>query len=197
MNAQPQVKHKMTPEEYLAFERNSEVRHEYFDGELFAMVGATKSHNLININIAGELRNRFVADDSACRVFSNDMRVGIQETGQYTYPDIAVVCGDIDFEDRKLDTLLNPVIIVEILSSSTEAFDRGDKFAFYRRIPSLREYVLVSQKKCRVEKYMRSDDGGWIYFSYEDVEQTMKIESIHCELSLSEIYRWVDFEEQR
>ena len=127
MTVKRQKKNKMTPGEYLALERSSlDIKHEFFDGDVFAMVGAGINHNRININLAGELRNRFKADNSPCEVLSNDMRVKIENN--YTYPDIVIFCGDAQFEDNKFDTLTNPVIIIEILSDSTEAFDRGDKF---------------------------------------------------------------------
>ncbi len=192
MNAQPQKKIKMPPEEYLEFERNSEMKHEYFDGEIFAMTGASLNHNQINFNISGELRNQL--KESTCRAFANDMRVKVQENGKYTYPDIVAVCGGIDLEDDKFDTLLNPIAIFEILSDSTEAYDRGTKFRHYRLIPSFQEYILVSQHSCLVEKYVRGDGGKWIYSSYEGMDQAVQIECINCKLMLSEIYDGVKFQ---
>lgn len=194
MNAQPLKKEKMTPEAYLAMERNSEIKHEYYNGEIFDMVGAKKDHVLINTNITAELRSRFISNNSTCRVFSNDMRVRIPEQDHYTYPDVAVACGEIQFEDDALDTLINPIVIMEILSDSTEAYDRGDKFAAYRRIPSLQEYILISQKRCRVEQFSREGDGTWRLVSFDDMEDVMTMGSIDCTLALSEIYRWIAFE---
>ncbi|SLM28818.1 conserved hypothetical protein [Desulfamplus magnetovallimortis] len=193
MNAQPQKIISVTPEEYLEFERNSGIRHEYFEGEIFAMVGARKNHNLINTNIIMELGSKLKASGSFCKVFSNDMRVKVQENGKYTYPDIAVACNKIDFEDDKLDTLLNPVVIFEILSNSTEAYDRGIKFQHYQLIPSLQEYILVSQYNSIAEVYSRGKDGSWQYTAKTEMAQVIKIKSINCELSLSDIYWDIKF----
>ncbi len=183
----------MTPEEYLEFERDSEIRHEYFDGEIFSMTGGSLNHNQINGNIFGELRNQL--KKSSCRPFASDMRVKINALEKYAYPDIMVICGEIDLEKIKgVETLLNSIVIIEILSTSTEAYDRGKKFMHYRLIPTLQEYILVSQNYCQVEKYIRGDDGGWGYFPYESMEQILKIVSSNCELPLSEIYYRVEFE---
>ncbi|WP_286819851.1 Uma2 family endonuclease, partial [Desulfobacter sp. UBA2225] len=162
MTAQPQEKNKMTPREYLTRERSSfDIKHEFFNGEIFAMVGAGRNHNRINVNLTRELGNDFKANQFACDLFSNDMRVKIEDS--YAYPDIVIFCGDAKFEDNEFDTLTNPVIIMEILSDSTEAFDRGDKFAYYRAIPTLKEYILISQKKIRVEQFILRDDNKWEY----------------------------------
>jgi len=193
MTAQPQDKNKITPGEYLAFERNSlDLKYEFFDGEAFAMVGAGRNHNYINANLTGELRNKFKADRSTCKVVSNDMRVKIAQN--YVYPDIVIHCGDAQFEDNEFDTLTNPVVIMEILSDSTEAFDRGKKFAYYQKVETLQEYILISQKEHYVEQYTRDEDGTWEYRSYEGAGQVLKIESVQCELPLSEIYWDIEFE---
>lgn len=192
MNAQPQEKTGMSPEDYLEFERTSEIRHEYFNGEIFAMVGASLNHNQIHVNVLTELRNQLKT--SPCRPFSNDMRVKVQEIDKYTYPDIVIVCGDIELEKTGgMETLINPVVIIEILSNSTEAYDRGTKFQHYRLIPSLQEYILISQYSCLVEKFIRGDEGSWLYFSYEEMGQIMIIKAIKCELPLQEIYHQVEF----
>lgn len=192
MNAQPNKKSVMTPDEYLAFERNSEIRHEYFDGEIFAMVGASLNHNRINRNIIRRLENQL--EGSPCEAFISDMRVKVDQLNKYTYPDIVIVCGDIKLEDEKFDALLNPTVIIEILSDSTEAYDRGTKFQHYRLIPSLQEYILVSQHSCLVEKYVRSDEEKWVYSSYENMQKAMSIESVKCELMISDIYYRVEFQ---
>ncbi len=187
MPAQHQEKSKLAPTEYLELERRAvEIKHEFYHGEVFAMVGASRNHNYINVNLAGELRNRFKADKSSCKVASNDLRVKIE--GNYTYPDIVIHCGDAEFEDAELDTLINPVAVIEILSDSTEAFDRGKKFEYYRAIPTLQEYILVSQYEFYVEQFTRRNDGKWEYASYKDADQILKMESVNCELPLSEIY---------
>jgi len=192
MTAQPQEKNKMTPGEYLEFERNSlDIKHEFFNGEVFAMVGARLNHVGINANIAGELRNKFKSNKSTCKAVSNDMRVKIEKN--YAYPDVVIYCGDAELEDNEFDTLTNPVVIMEILSDSTERFDRGDKFAYYQTIPTLQEYILISQKEYRVEQYTRNGD-DWLYRSHRGADQILKMESVNCDLPLSEIYWDIKFE---
>ena len=191
MTTQPQGKNRITRAEYLSLERTSlDIKHEFFDGELFAMVGASRQHNRINMNLARELGIKFKADNFRCEAFSNDMRVKTENS--YVYPDIIITCGDAEFEDNEFDTLINPVVIMEILSDSTELFDRTKKFFHYRKIPTLQEYILVSQHECWVEKYTRQND-IWRYQSYEGIDQILKIESADCELPLSEIYLNVKF----
>ncbi len=192
---QPQQKRKMSPEEYLAFERASEFKYEYFNGEIFAMTGAGVNHNRIASNIHYALRNQL--NGRPCDVFLNDMRVKVQEIDKYTYPDVVVSCGDLELEDREFDTLLNPIVIIEILSNSTEIYDRGKKFAHYRLIPSLQEYVLVSQYHCQVEQFVRGDDGVWRLFEpYTEINESFKIEAVDCKLPLSDIYFRVEFGER-
>ncbi len=194
MNSQPLETPKMTPEEYLQFERNSKIRHEYFDGDIFAMTGGSLNHNRIGRNIVRQLGNRL--EGSPCENFVGDMRVKIDKLDMYTYPDIVVVCGNIELEKMGgLETLLNPTVIMEILSDSTEAYDRGKKFTHYRLIPSLQEYILISQHFCNVERFIRGDNGIWqILNPCTDMDQTVKIESIDCELLLSDIYYRVEFQ---
>lgn len=195
MATKPQKKNKMTSEEYLSFERSSlDVKHEFFNGEIFAMVGAGRNHNRINVNLTRKIGNKFEADKFVCDLFSNDMRVKIQNS--YAYPDIVIFCGDAEFEDDKFDTLTNPVIVMEILSDSTEAFDRGKKFAYYQAIPTLQEYILVSQYEYFIEQFIRKDNGKWEYGSYKGTDQVLKMESVNCELLLSEIYLNVEFESE-
>nr|WP_320013594.1 Uma2 family endonuclease [uncultured Desulfobacter sp.] len=195
MTVQPQNKNKITPGEYLALERSSlDIKYEFFHGKAFAMVGAGRNHNRINVNLTVELGGKFKADKSTCNLFSNDMRVKIAKN--YVYPDIVIYCGDAIFEDDEFDTLTNPVIIMEILSESTEAFDRGKKFAYYQKIPTLQEYILISQTEYHVEQYIRRDDGKWEYRSYEGAGQVLKMESVQHELPLSEIYWDIEFESQ-
>ncbi|MBF0200207.1 MAG: Uma2 family endonuclease [Desulfamplus sp.] len=193
MNAQPQENLKITPEEYLEFERNSEIKHEYFDGEIFAMTGASLNHNLINANITAELQSKLKSNGSTCSVFSNDMRVKVLKNGKYTYPDVVIACDEIQLEDDEFDTLINPVVIIEVLSNSTEAYDRGKKFEHYQLIPSLKEYILVSQHACRMEKYARRDNFKWLYSSYNEPGESMEIDVIGCKLLLLDIYYRVVF----
>lgn len=189
----PQEKQKMTPEDYLEFEKNSELRHEYFDGEIFTMVGARKNHNRVNSNVSRMLGNQLL--NRSCDVFISDMRVKIPEIEKYTYPDIVVACDKVEFAEEELDSLLNPVVIIEILSDTTESYDRGLKFTHYRLIESLQEYILISQYHCQVEKFKRDNDkqGIWFYSSVEDINSSIKIDSINCELALSEVYHRVEF----
>jgi Uma2 family endonuclease len=179
------VRSRLTPEEYLAFERSSEQRHEFADGEIFAMSGGTREHSLIAVNIAGELRHALL--DRPCEVHASDMRVKIQPTGRYLYPDASVVCGRPLFEDATRDTLLNPVLIVEVLSDSSEAYDRGDKFAQYRTIESLKEYVLASQKEARIEHFRRLPDGSWLLRIFQRGDR-VGLDSTGIELSVDRAY---------
>ncbi len=175
-----------TVEEYLAMERSSlEGKCEFVNGQIFAMVGATREHNLIGVNITRELSNQLKG--RPCEAYANDMRVKAVEARGYHYPDIAVVCGKPEFEDGQMDTLLNPTVLVEILSSSTEAYDRGDKFAAYRKIQSLREYLLVSQDKPLIERYVRQGD-AWVLTEIDGLEGVVSLDAIGCVLAMSEVY---------
>ncbi len=198
-------KYKITPQEYLIAERLSESKNEYFNGEIFAMAGASMEHNQISSNIVRVLGNQLV--ESQCTVLANDMKIKIEAIEKYTYPDIVVVCGNVEFEqdkensddkaikdeyERENDILLNPIVIMEILSISTEGYDRGDKFSHYQFIDSFIEYILISQYVCRVEKFIRQKDKTWIYSTYSNLEDTVKIESINCDLPVADIYRKVN-----
>jgi Uma2 family endonuclease len=181
---------RYSPSEYLSFERGSDQKHEFFRGEVFAMVGASERHNLIVINFASELRAKL--KHRPCKVYPSDMRVKVDATGLYTYPDVSVVCGDAELEDDQFDTLLNPLLIVEVLSKSTEDYDRGRKFGHYRRLESLAEYVLVSQDKPHVECYRRQADGQWLLWETSRLEDVVELSSLECEIALAEIYDKVD-----
>ena len=185
---------RVTREEYLAAERAAEYKSEYIDGYVFAMSGASRQHNILTVRIAALLDAELA--DSPCEVYASDMRVKVSETGDYTYPDVVVACGNIAFEDAELDTLLTPTGIVEVLSPSTEAYDRGIKFERYRRIASLREYVMVAQERTLVEHYRRNGD-GWHYTAYDAPEASLHLPSIDCTLPLKEIYRKVRFPTER
>ena len=180
---------RLTVEEYLAQERRSETRNEYLAGEVFAMTGASREHNLIAGNIFaalhGQLRGR------SCEVYANDMRVRVQETGLYTYPDLVVACGEPRFEDGELDTLLNPTLVVEVLSRSTQDYDRGTKFAHYRTIPELREYLLFTQERVHAEHFVRRDDGSWVLTETSDRTAAIELASIGCRLALADVYERV------
>jgi Uma2 family endonuclease len=173
-------------EEYLELERDSEIRHEYLDGEIFEMAGGNKRHNGISANLVRLLGNQLLEQD--CIVYGSDMRVRITSTGKYTYPDVVAVCGEEIFEDETEDTLLNPMLIVEVLSKSTEAYDRGAKFENYQTIESFREYVLITQEPFRVEQFVRKEKNVWTYFEFRKSDDTVKLNSIDCELVLKDIY---------
>lgn len=181
-----QAKTYITPEEYLSLERQAEYKSEYFDGEVFAMVGASRKHNLITTNISRELSQQL--KNKPCEVYSSDMRVRIPNANLYTYPDLSVACDEPKFEDAEVDTLLNPTLIVEVLSRSTAAYDRGGKFAFYRTIESLNEYLLVSQNTFHVEQYAKQPDGRWLLSDFRAPEDMLQLDSVQCSLSVKEIY---------
>jgi Uma2 family endonuclease len=180
---------RLSPEEYLALERQSEVKHEFLNGEIFAMTGASLQHNAIVWNVAGILYSQLKG--RPCRAFIGDMRLRVDATGLYTYPDLVVVCGEPRLADADLDTLLNPTLIVEVLSPSTEAYDRGKKFAHYRTIESLAEVVLISQEQVEVERFSRQPEGGWLLLEANRLEDRLLLPSIGCELSLAAVYERV------
>lgn len=182
----------LTPEEYLAWERKSDTKHEYVGGEIIAMSGASYHHTLLTMNISGELYIQL--KDTACTVHTNDMRVRTSPETSYFYPDILIVCGEPRFEDNTFDTLLNPIVLVEVLSPSTEAYDRGGKFKHYQQLTSLREYILVSQDEVRVEHY-RQQRPEWQPTEFRSLADVLSLTSIDCELSLEDIYRRVEFRE--
>lgn len=184
-------KRYLTSEEYLAKERRAEYKSEYFKGEMFAMSGASREHNLIAGNVNAEAHNQL--RDRPCEVYQSDMRVKVSRTGLYTYPDVVIVCGQPQFEDAEVDTLLNPTVLFEVLSETTEDYDRGKKFGHYRTLPSLREYVLVSQDKCHVEQFTRQPDNRWILWETDDLEAVLNLSSVGCKLKLNEVYAKVTF----
>lgn len=182
-----------TPEEYLSLERDAEYRSEYVNGQIYAMSGASREHNLIAVNIISALHSQFRG--RPCEAYISDMRVKVSPTGMYTYPDAVAVCGEPSFEDGQLDTLTNPSVIIEVLSPSTEAYDRGEKFAHYRRLSSLTDYVLVSQDKARMEHYVRYGDTGeqWVLSEISDPNGRLHLASIGCDVMLRDIYDKVEF----
>ena len=174
-----------TPEEYIALERKAEYKSEYFDGHIIAMSGASSKHNLITGDIFYGLYPQLIGH--GCEIFTSDMRVRPSLGDAYFYPDVVVVCGEPEFEDDTFDTLLNPIVIVEVLSPSTEAYDRGEKFARYKHLTSLQEYVLVSQDKVSVEHHRRHGT-RWVLSHYRALEDVLRLPSIGCELPLRDIY---------
>ena len=189
------AKTRMTPEQYLVQERKAEYRSEFFRGETFAMAGATRSHNLIAGNVFAKLHGQL--DNRDCEVYQGDMRVKVSATGLYVYPDVVVACEQPKFEDAELDTLLNPRVLVEVLSKTTERYDRGTKWRHYQSLPSLREYVLASQVSPLVEIYRRTANEQWLYIVYHEPTQPIVLESIDCQLQLEQIYAKVSFEPEQ
>lgn len=189
MPTQPKIRY--TAEEYLALERAAEYKSEFYAGEIFAMAGASEAHNLIVANIVGELRSQLKG--RPCKTYPSDMRLKVPPTGLYTYPDVMVVCGKSLLDDEEQDTLLNPTLIIEVLSPSTESADRGSKSGHYRKLESLQEYLLVSQTNPHVEHYSRHPDHRWLLSEAEGLQSEIRLSSVECVLPLSEIYDKVEF----
>lgn len=189
MSAQP--KPYITEAEYLARERASAGKHEYFDGEIFAMTGASEPHNLIASNVTASLHRQLRG--RACRIYPSDMRLKVMETGLNTYPDLTIVCGPSQFTDPiKRDTLTNPTVIIEILSPSTERYDRGLKFQNYRTIASLQDYLLIAQDTARIERYTRQESNQWIFTEAIGLDSSLSIASLGATLDLADVYEQVD-----
>lgn len=185
--------HVASPEEYLEFERESENRHEFLDGDLYAMAGESLSHSRVCINLAREVGNKLKG--MPCEPLSPNMKVRTSNASLFAYPDLTIVCGEPMFHDTKKDVLVNPRVIFEVLSPSTEVYDRTTKFMRYRMgNETLIDYVLVSQEKPFVEHFTRQADGDWRYRSYSSLTDSFEIESVECSLSLAEIYDRVEFE---
>lgn len=183
---------KLTESEYLEIERAAEFKSEFFDGEVFAMSGGSPRHSLIAVNFVSELRR--VLRGKPCRPYNSDLRIKVEASGLITYPDLSVVCGPLEFLDEHGDTVVNPTLIIEVLSPSTEGYDRGKKFDNYRLIPSLREYVLVSQERPFIARYFKKDDGEWVLRDASGVEAVLHLDSLDETVSLAEIYLDVEFD---
>lgn len=182
----------VSPEEYLRLERKAEYKSEYLNGEIFAMSGASRAHNLITTNISREISQQLKG--KPCETYSGDMRVKVPAIGFYTYPDVVVVCGEPQFEDSEVDTLVNPTILVEVLSQSTERYDRMGKTFYYRTLDSLAEHLLVAQHKVRIEQFVKQPNGEWLLIEYTSPEQLLKLPSIDCSLELPDVYDKVVFD---
>lgn len=179
----------MSAEDYLAFERQSEFRHEFYRGEIFQMSGASREHNLIVTNAVRSVSSQLRGKN--CETYSNDMRVHTPITGLYTYPDVVVVCDEPEFSDADFDTLLNPVVLIEVLSPSTADYDRGKKFWHYQSIASLREYLLIAQDEIKIEHLIKQSDGRWDVREYNSPETEIELSSVGIQLKVSEIYERV------
>jgi Uma2 family endonuclease len=181
----------ITPEAYLTAERESGFKNEYFDGEVYAMSGASRAHNLVVSNLIIGLGNRL---SDTCSVFPSDMRVHVPANGLYTYPDVSVVCGEEQYlEEAYLDTLLNPLVLLEVVSVSTGKYDRGDKFLFYKSIASLQHYVVVESHRPLVGVYTRGTDSSWLFQEYKGTDAAVPLPALRLELPLTEIYRKITF----
>lgn len=183
----------ITPEEYLSLDRAAALKSEYLGGRLVAMAGASRRHNLITANVLTVINTQLA--QRPCEVYASDMRVKVEASHDYTYPNVVAVCEEPRFEDGALDILLNPAVVVEVLSSSTQDYDRGTKFALYRTIESLRDYVLISQDRVRVEHYARQGAFQWLLTEHAELGDTLSLPSMGVTLPLSEIYRKVRFGE--
>ncbi|MBX7218732.1 MAG: Uma2 family endonuclease [Blastocatellia bacterium] len=191
MSAEP--KHSYTLEEYLELERDSEIRYEYWDGQVFAMSGASPEHEQILVNLISELKNQLKS--RPCRVFSSNLRVKVPQYPPYRYPDLTALCDKPEYEEiGGVKTLTNPSLIVEILSPSTEAFDRGDKFSYYKSIPSFHEYLLLAQHRPHATLFVKQSATEWIQTEANDLTGSLYVPSIDCTLHLSEIFQNVEFE---
>jgi len=182
---------KLSATEYLALERAQPEKHQFLKGEIFLMGGASPAHNLITANIVGELRAAL--KKTPCRVYASDLRVKVNSSGLYTYPDVVISCGQERFDDQQQDTLLNPSVLIEVLSASTEAYDRGGKFAHYRQLDSLRDYILVSQDKPLIECFSRHTGGRWLLSEAQGLEARLLVPSLGCSLILAEVYAKLEF----
>ena len=182
----------LSPDEYLDWEEDQQGRHEYFYGRIYAMTGGSLEHVTVIQNLAACLGNRLRG--GKCRAFTSEMRVKVDATGLYTYPDATVVCGEMQLDRRtKSVTLLNPTLIVEVLSPSTEAYDRGEKFAHYRRVASLTDYILISTTSAQVEHFLRQPDGVWLLTVRSGLEANLEIKALGIDLPFTEIYEYVEF----
>jgi len=187
----PERVRRLTEAEYLDLERAADFKSEFFDGEVFAMAGGSPQHSLIATNLAREFGNRLKG--GKCVAYNSDLRLKIKPTGLLTYPDLSVICGALEFAEGLDDTVLNPVVIVEVLSESTEAYDRGKKFEHYRQIPSLQEYLLVSQQEPRIEQFTRQEDGRWVLSEAIGLHASLALSSLRISISLSEVFAHMEF----
>ena len=190
---EPVVKYDYVSQEaYLVAEREALEKHEYYQGEIFGMSGASVRHNKIFINCIGELQNRLKG--KSCQPYGSDLRIHIPKNTLYTYPDISIICGELELLDDKFDTVTNPAVIIELLSNSTRNYDKGEKFTLYRDINSLQEYILIDTEKIHVEKHIRNAGNSWQLTDYKSIENSFSIPTIQLSFLLKDIYEGVSFE---
>lgn len=180
----------LTIEEYLAFEAGAEIRHEYHQGEIFAMAGGTLNHSILGTNMLTELN--LLGRRNGCTTFNGDMRIRIDSQNRFLYPEASVVCGPVETSNFDADSIINPILIVEVLSESTEAYDRGEKFFLYRELTSLQEYVLISQDKAMVEVFLRKGEGIWEMRPYTGLDGEVALSSLNAQILMSDVYRNVE-----
>ena len=180
-------------EEYLAFEREAEEKHELVNGEIVAMAGATREHNLIGVNVSSELHFRLKG--KGCEIYANDMRVRMKK-GRYGYPDVVVVCEKPNFADDEFDVLLNPLVVVEVLSKTTRFRDKTEKLKTYQKMESIRDILLIEQNEPRIEHYIKQTPNQWLLRIYENLGETIVLESLGCELPMAEIYAQIEFQKE-
>ncbi len=184
------IEQPLSVEEYLAFERAADNKHEYDDGEIIAFAGASRQHNLVGGNTFRHLGNQL--EGRPCEVYMTEMRVRVTPT-KYVYPDVAVVCGEPEFADEEFDILLNPTVVIEVLSPSTESRDRGDKLQYYGALESVKDYLLIDQDRIRVDHYIKHSPSEWNLHVYTEAEDKIEIASIGCNLSVAAVYARVNF----
>jgi len=185
MSARPDYKY-LTPEEYLAVERQAEYKSEYIDGVMYAMAGGGPKHSLVAGNVLTQLNLKLL--DKPCLVFNSDMKVRAPNSRKFHYPDVTIVCAESQFADDERDVLLNPLALVEVLSDSTAGYDRRRKFLYYQEIESFREYVLIAQDEPVVQHYVKQPNGSWIYTKIEGLDQTLTFSTLNCQVALKDIY---------
>jgi Uma2 family endonuclease len=189
---QEPTKKYFTIQEYLELEESAEYKSEYYKGEIFAMAGASSNHNRIALNLASHLNIGLM--NTKCQAFISDLRVWIAAEDFFTYPDIFIVCNKIEYYPKRTDIILNPLIIIEVLSKSTEAYDRGKKFQFYRSLPTFQEYILIDQYNVHIDQFYIDSQGKWVLTDYNDIKDILKFSKIDFEIPLEKIYHLVDFE---
>lgn len=181
----------ISTQEYLAEERAAFEKHEYYQGEVFAISGASLKHNIIFSNLFGDIGNKLKGKN--CRPFGSDLRIHIPKNTLYTYPDISIICGEPNLTDDSFDTATNPSVIIELLSKTTRNYDKGDKFTLYRDIDSLQEYILIDTEKIYVEKHIRNSDKSWPLTDYTNMDDAVFINSLQLTLTLKDIYNGISF----
>lgn len=183
-----------TREEYLVLEEKAEYKSEYYDGEIFAMAGGSRNHSVICLNLNWAIRE--IISQKDCVGFDSSMKLDIPQANTYVYPDLMVICGDIQFVEHRTDIVANPVLVMEVLSPNTESFDRGKKFGYYRTLSSLQEYVLVSQTEPLIEVFYKQDEKTWQYTVVRGLTENVLLQTLHAEIALKDIYQKVVWEEE-